>query len=222
MGSEEQKLQTEQKGMTPMNTQKPSKMRPTKTKRTGVIIAGCRTHFSEPTRRFWRGLFILILVLGSLIALSAQGQSNYPAPYNFNTFAGNAYGGNGTGNQAIFNNPYATAVDSAGSVYVADTSNYAVRKVTPAGVVTTLAGLAGTGGITNGTGSDARFGALNGIAVDRTGNVYVTDGSYHTVRKITPVGVVTTLAGTPGVTGSADGTGSAARFYSPFGIAVDS
>ena len=94
-----------------MNTQNPSKMRPTKTKRTGVIIARCRTHFSEPTRRFLRGLFILVLALGSLIALSAQAQSNYPAPYNFNTFAGNAYGGNGTGNQAIFNNPYATAVD---------------------------------------------------------------------------------------------------------------
>ena len=208
--------------MTPVNTQNPSKMRPTKTKRTGVIIAGCRTHFSEPTRRFLRGLLILVLAIGSLIALSAQAQSNYPVPYNFNTFAGNAYGGNGTANQAIFNNPYATAVDSAGNVYVADTSNYAVRKITPAGVVTTLAGLAGTGGITDGTGSDARFGALNGIAVDRTGNVYVTDGSYHTVRKITPAGVVTTLAGTPGLTGSADGTGSAARFYSPFGIAVDS
>src|SRR5437879_8071397 len=202
--------------MTPVNTQNPSKMRPTKTKRTGVIIAGCRTHFSEPNLRFLRGLFILVLALGSLIALSARAQSNYPLPYNFNTFAGNAYGGNGTGNQAIFNNPYATAVDSAGNVYVADTSNYAVRKITPAGIVTTLAGLAGTGGITDGTGSDARFGALNGIAVDTAKNVYVTDGSYNTVRKITPAGVVTTLAGTPGAVGSADGTGSAARFHSPF------
>src|SRR5947207_3719540 len=222
MGSEEKKLQTKQKGMTTVNTQNASKMRPTKTKRTSVIIAGHPTHLSEPARRFWRGLFILVLALGSLIALSAQAQPNYPLPYNFNTFAGNAYGGNGTGNQAIFNNPYATAVDSAGNVYVADTTNYAVRKITSTGVVTTLAGLAGTAGIIDGTGSDARFGALNGIAVDRTGNVYVTDGSYHTVRKITPAGVVTTLSGTPAVTGSADGTGSAARFYSPFGIAVDS
>src|SRR5947207_2814372 len=222
MGSEEKKLQTKQKGMTTVNTQNASKMRPTKTKRTSVIIAGHPTHLSEPARRFWRGLFILVLALGSLIALSAQAQPNYPLPYNFNTFAGNAYGGNGTGNQAIFNNPYATAVDSAGNVYVADTTNYAVRKITSTGVVTTLAGLAGTAGIIDGTGSDARFGALNGIAVDRTGNVYVTDGSYHTVRKITPAGVVTTLAGTPGIAGSADGTGSAARFYSPFGIAVDS
>ena len=116
-----------------------------KTKRAGMIIVSHSTHLSEPTRRFLRGLLVLALALGSLIALSAHGQSNYPLPYNFNTFAGNAYGGNGTANQAIFNNPYATAVDSAGNVYVADTSNYAVRKITPAGVVTTLAGLAGTG-----------------------------------------------------------------------------
>jgi uncharacterized repeat protein (TIGR01451 family) len=189
---------------------------------SGMIIPGHPIQLTEPTCRFLRGLLVLMLALGSLIALSAQAQSNYPVPYNFSTFAGNAYGGNGTGNQAIFNNPYATAVDSAGNVYVADTSNFAVRKITPAGVVTTLAGLAGTSGNTNGTGSDARFGYLNGIAVDRVGNVYVTDAGYHTVRKITAAGAVTTLAGTPGVTGSADGTGSAARFYSPFGIAVDS
>src|SRR5205823_10777639 len=86
-------------------------------------------------------------------------------PYYFNTFAGNAYGGNGTGSQAIFNYPGATAVDGAGNVYVADTYNYTVRKITPAGVVTTLAGLAGYDRpYTDATGSDARFNYLNGIA----------------------------------------------------------
>ena len=192
-----------------------------KTKRAGVSIVSHSTHFSEPTRRFLRGLLVLVLALGSLIALSAHGQSNYPLPYNFNTFAGNAYGGNGIGSQAIFGNPYASALDSTGNIYVADTTNFAVRKITPTGVVTTLAGLAGTGGFTDGTGSDARFGSVNGIAVDKSGNVYVTDGSYNTVRKITRTGVVTTLAGTPGAAGSTDGTGSAARFHFPFGIAVD-
>src|SRR5438067_3111937 len=196
-------------------------MKSTKTKRTGVIIAKHRNHLSEPTRRFLRGLFVLILALGSLIALSAQGQTNYTAPYYFNTFAGNAYGGNGTGNQAIFDYPYATAVDGAGNVYVADTYNYTVRKITPAGVVTTLAGLAGEDGSADGTGSYARFSYLFGIAVDGAGNVYVTDFS-NTIRKITSAGVVTTLAGTPGVYGSADGTGSAAQFWQPWGIAVDS
>jgi len=193
-----------------------------KTKRiSGVIIPGYPTHLSEPTRRFLHGLFVLMLALGSLIALSARGQSNYSGAYYFNTFAGNAYGGDGTGSQAIFNFPSATAVDGVGNVYVADTYNYTVRKITPAGVVTTLAGLADNDGSADGTGSDARFSYLNGIAADSTGNVYVTDFS-NTIRKITSAGVVTTLAGTPGVYGSADGTGSAAQFWQPWGIAVDS
>jgi uncharacterized repeat protein (TIGR01451 family) len=198
-----------------------AEIRPTETKRTGVILGGQPTHLSKPTRGFLRGLLVLILAIGSLIALSTQAQSNYPAPYYFNTFAGNAYGGNGTGSQAIFSYPYATAVDGAGNVYVADTYNYTVRKITPAGVVTTLAGLAGEDGSTDGMGSDARFSYLFGIAADSVGNVYVTDFS-NTIRKITPAGVVTTLAGTPGVHGSADGTGSGAQFWQPWGIAVDS
>src|SRR5437868_5374828 len=193
-----------------------------KTKRTsGQTLAGRPTHLSEPSRRFLRGLLVFMLALGSLIALSARGQSNYTRAYYVNTFAGNAYGGNGTGSQAIFAYPYATAVDGAGNVYVADTYNYTVRKITPAGVVTTLAGLAGEDGSTDGTGSYARFSYLFGIAVDGAGNVYVTDLS-NTIRKITPAGVVTTLAGTPGVHGSADGAGSAAQFWQPWGIAVDS
>src|SRR6266550_7463433 len=188
---------------------------------TGVIISVHPTHLSEPTRRFLRGLLVFVLALGSLIALGARAQSNYPAPYYFNTFAGNAYGGNGSGSQAIFNFPQATAVDRADNVYVADTYNYTVRKITPAGVVTTLAGLAGYDRpYTDATGSDARFNYLNGIAADSAGNIYVTDFS-NTIRKITPAGVVTTLAGTPGVYGSADGTGSAAQFWQPWGIAVD-
>src|SRR5438105_11523282 len=193
-----------------------------KTKRTsGQTLAGRPTHLSEPSRRFLRGLLVFMLALGSLIALSARGQSNYTGAYYFNTFAGNAYGGDGTGSQAIFNFPSATAVDGVGNVYVADTYNYTVRKITPAGVVTTLAGLADNDGSADGTGSDARFSYLNGIAVDGAGNVFVTDLS-NTIRKITPAGVVTTLAGTPGVHGSADGTGSAAQFWQPWGIAVDS
>src|SRR5262249_15559716 len=125
----------------------------------------------KPTRRFLRGLLVIVLALGSLIALIAQAQSNYPVPYNFNTFARNAHGGNGTGSQAIFNYPYASAMDSAGNIYVADTSNFAVRKITSTGTVTTLAGLAGSSGFTDGTGSDARFGYVNGIAADTAGNV---------------------------------------------------
>jgi len=126
----------------------------------------------------------------------------------------------GTGTAARFSGPFAVAVDAAGTVYVADTFNHTIRRITPAGVVTTLAGLAGSAGAVDGTGSAARFATPHAIAVDAAGNVYVAELS-HTIRKITPAGVVSTLAGLASTVGSADGTGSAARFQDPRGVAVD-
>lgn len=87
-------------------------------------------------------------------------------------------------------------------------------------MVTTLAGTAGSSGSTDGTGSAARFNFPWDIAVDTAGNLFVTDQSNNTIRKITSAGVVTTIAGSAGNSGSANGTGSAARFDSPSGIAV--
>src|ERR1035438_2152863 len=135
--------------------------------------------------------------------------------------AGNSGSANGTGSAARFRYPYAVAVDSAGNVFVADSNNHTIRKVTPAGVVTTLAGLAGSSGSANGTGSAAKFYYPDGLAVDSAGNIYVADTYNHTIRKVTQAGVVTTLAGLAGISGSADGTGSAAQFYYPYGVAVD-
>ena len=128
----------------------------------------------------------------------------------------------GTGAAAQFYNPAGVAVDSAGNVYVADSFNDVVRKITSAGVSSTLAGTAGAFGSANGTGAAAQFNFPDAVAVDSGGNVYVADGFNNTIRKITSAGVVTTLAGTAGVTGSADGTGAAASFNLPEGIAVDS
>ena len=144
--------------------------------------------------------------------------------------AGSSGSANGTGSAARFSHPYGVAVDGAGNLYVADQDNYTIRKVTPAGVVTTLAGLAGSSGTNDGTGSAARFNYPQGVAVDSAGNVYVADTSNSTIRRVTPVGttwVVRTLAGLSGHPSgpfhdSADGTGSAARFSNPSGVAVDS
>jgi streptogramin lyase len=148
--------------------------------------------------------------------------------------AGASGSADGTGSAARFNNPFGVAVDSAGSVYVSDQQNCAIRKMTPLGtnwVVTTLAGRAGITGSADGTNSTARFGfnnatgaGLGGLAVDGGGNVYVADFVNNAIRKVTPVGtnwVVTTLAGSGGVAGSADGTGTAAQFNGPNDVAVD-
>ena len=129
---------------------------------------------------------------------------------------------NATGSSARFNQPRGVAVDASGNVYVADYNNHTIRKITSAGVVTTLAGTAGSTGSTNGTGSNALFQYPSGVAVDTSGNVYVADYGNHTIRKVTSAGVVTTIAGTAGTFGNTDGTGTAARFYRPHGIKVDS
>ncbi len=141
------------------------------------------------------------------------------------TLAGAAAGGgsaDGAGSAAQFNYPCGVAVDTAGTVYVSDLANHTIRQITPAGVVTTLAGTPSSGpGTNDGTGTAASFGEPAGLAVDTNGNVYVADYANHTIRKIAPGGIVTTLAGDPGVGGSTNGTGSAAKFLNPLGVAVD-
>ena len=128
----------------------------------------------------------------------------------------------GTGGAARFWSPEGVAMDGNGNIYVADEVNCTIRQITSAGLVSTMAGLAEVSGTNDGPGSYALFSGPGGVAVDSAGNVYVADTYNHTIRKITPAGIVSTIAGKAGTVGSADGTNSAARFNYPGGIAVDS
>jgi sugar lactone lactonase YvrE len=149
---------------------------------------------------------------GSVTTFAGLPQSGGPA------IAGSA---DGTGSSASFNNPTGVAVDVAGNVYVGDTGNNTVRKITPDGTVTTLAGAAGQAGTIDGTGSGARFNAPSGLAVDAAGNVYVADQGNSTLRMVTPLGVVTTIGGQAGQPEDVDGIGSVTRFNSSGDVAID-
>ncbi len=166
--------------------------------------------------------FVRFLLLGAMLSAAARAQSDYATPYYFSTFAGvNSIGdADGSGADARFFHPAGGAVDSSGNIYVSDFSNHTVRKISPSGAVTTLAGLAGFQGNTDGTGSAARFRSPCGLAVDASGNVFVADSGNSTIRKITPAGVVTTFAGLAGEKGTTDGTGGSARFQNPLGLTM--
>src|SRR3990172_7870941 len=137
------------------------------------------------------------------------------------TIAGNGYPAylDGNGVKTHFREPISLAVDRDGNIYVADSGNNAIRKITPDGTVSTLAG-GSKPGYKDGKGHDARFSWPTGVAIDSFGNIYVCDSQNNRIRRITPEGVVSTVAGM-GIPGFADGTGYNVQFRFPTGIGVD-
>lgn len=134
------------------------------------------------------------------------------------TFAGGTQGfDDDQGTFAKFNKPSSIALDNLGNIYVADYGNHKIRKITPTGITTTLAG--STAGFADGTGAAAKFNGPTGIALDASGNVYVADSENQKIRKISPTGIVTTIAGT--TYGFSNGIGTVAQFKFPTCIALD-
>lgn len=141
---------------------------------------------------------------------------------NVSTLAGSGRVGSsdGTGTNASFSTPMGITIDASGNLYVADNQNCLIRKITQSGVVSTVAGN-GNCSSADGVGNSASFNKPQALAIDSTGTIYVVDTVQTKIRKITPAGVVVTIAGT-GAQGSADGPGSDATFGEfPRGIAVD-
>ena len=145
------------------------------------------------------------------------------APFEVTTVAGNNDRGHhdGLGAAARFYLPIGIASDSNGNLVVTDYGNQCIRKVNANGAVTTIAGSPRVSGHQDGVGAAARFNHPSGLAADKYDNLYVADMANHCVRKISPDGTVTTLAGSSGNAGHADGIGAAARFNRPCGLAVD-
>ena len=130
----------------------------------------------------------------------------------------------GTGGNAGFDYAYyggALWADAGGTLYLAEAQSDAVRKLTPAGTVTTIAGALYAAGSADGTAAAARFSNPRGITGDASGNLYVADSGNRTIRKIAADGTVSTLAGSVGIRGTADGSGSAASFTSLDGMVLD-
>lgn len=128
----------------------------------------------------------------------------------------------GVGGAARFDDPRAMVMTSSGNFLVADANNHCIRRVTPAGAVTTWAGRLSGPGSADGAGTAARFNDPHGVACDSAGNLFVADTDNHTIRKVTPAGDVTTFAGLAGDPGFEDGNGNGARFNGPMGVAITS
>jgi hypothetical protein len=184
----------------------------------------------RPLVKIFLAAAVLLLLLGAaaggLYLYFARGGGGAPRTRagwrgRVTTAAGEGAAGwrDGAAAQARFGEPYGVAVGGDGSVYVTDAGeSNRVRKVTPRGEVSTLAG--GREGFADGAGAAASFDTPSGLALDRGGNLYVADTGNNRVRKVTPEGVVTTVAG-EGSRGFADGAAAEARFDAPLGVAVD-
>ncbi|WIE80883.1 NHL repeat-containing protein [Curtobacterium sp. MCSS17_016] len=162
---------------------------------------------------------------GSMIVADQAGQTIRRVAQNgaVTTIAGTGSRGTADGPAATaqFNDPSDVAVDGLGNIYVTDYGSYTIRKITPAGLVSTYAGVPGTAGYRDGPAAQAQFAGAYGLTTDLNGNLYVADGDNRVIRKITTDGTVTTIAGKPGFSGSTDGPVGTGTLSAPRELAFD-
>jgi sugar lactone lactonase YvrE len=180
---------------------------------------GTNAVFSDPAA-------IVVDAIGNFFVADSQNHAIRKITTNgvVTTFAGQlgiSGSANDTGTNAQFNSPSGLAFDQSGNLFVSDTGNSTIREITAAGVVSTFAGVAGSSGFLDGAAGNAQFSSPLGIAVAPNGTIYVADSGNHCIREISG-GVVSTFAGSPGIWGSADGSGTNAQFNGPVGLAFDS
>lgn len=187
----------------------------------GTFLAGCNAE-----SQLYSPVWVTVDKTGNAYIVDANHTiSKISAGGEFSVLAGKAGemgSRDGQGALARFNEPRSVAVDTQGNIYVVDgKSSSTIRKISPTGLVTTLAGTAGVLGSNDGVGAEASFTHPSDITLDGEGNAYVTDTRNFTLRKISPNGLVTTIAGMAGEHGDVDDEGSDARFTWPRGIVSD-
>ena len=165
------------------------------------------------------GLHRLLSAVAALVWMTAPLGAT-EAVTTFAGIPGTAGHVDGTAAGARFSDPLGLAVDAAGNVLVADSGNHCIRRITPAGVVTTLVGTPGVAGSVDGAANSARFDTPSAVAVGADGTVFISDTGNHTLRRFDRSGRVSTLAGKPGGAGATNGLAAAARFNAPLGLAV--
>ena len=181
----------------------------------GAIVTSAPPRSKAPSPLRSAGALHIALLL--LLALAASAQDSVRTLAGLPETPGSA---DGTNTTARFNDPAGIAIAADGTVFVADNQNHAIRRIGTNGVVTTLAGLLGTPGSADGSGSTARFDSPTSLALGSDGTLYVSDTGNHTIRRVSPAGTVTTLAGAAGSADYADGPAASARFNQPLGLGI--
>jgi hypothetical protein len=184
--------------------------------------------------RFWGPTGIAIdsagnLYVGDTATFTVRKIAHIGTNWVVTTIAGlgtNSGFANGTNTDARFSSPFGLAVDPGTNIYVADFGNHAIRKIRPVGTNWAVTTIAGNGNIghADGTNLQAQFNFPADVALDKDGNLFVSDQSNNTIRKMTPVGtnwVVTTIGGVALAQGTNNGLGTNAHFYKPWGLAMD-